>query len=78
MIQYVEYYWGVIWVQYIRNNDITLWYADGPQYLAHHHFRQKNNEWFIVSLKFRIRSSQIRPRVSRLKGFKLHYSKMGA
>jgi hypothetical protein len=55
----------------------TLWYFGGPQYLTRHHFPE-GNEWGIVVLKLRIRSSRIRPLVSRLKSFELHYSKMGA
>jgi hypothetical protein len=60
-----------------RQWHLTLWYFGGPQYLARHRFPQKNNEWDIVVLKFWIRSSRIKPLISRLKGFKVHYSKTG-
>jgi hypothetical protein len=45
--------------------------------LTRHHSLQGYNEWGIVALKFWIRVHQISLTVFRLKGLKLHYSKMG-
>jgi hypothetical protein len=58
-----------------RQWNVTLWYFDGPQYLARQHFPQENKEWGHCGAEISNCSSRISPRVSRLKGSKLHYSK---